>query len=170
MTIVAAQSLVMYDYLWPHGLQHTRLPCPSLSPRVCSNSWPLSQWCHLTISCSAALFSFCLQSFPASGSFPVNHLFVSGGQSIGTSATALVLPLSIQGWFLLRLTGLISLLSKGVSRIFSSTTSQKHQFLALSLLYGPTLTSIHDYWKSHSYGPLSAKWYLCFVIHCLGLS
>ena len=102
MTIVAAQSLVMYDYLWPHGLQHTRLPCPSLSPRVCSNSWPLSQWCHLTISCSAALFSFCLQSFPASGSFPVGWLFTSDSQSIGAPSSASVLPMNIQ-WILMPL-------------------------------------------------------------------
>ena len=101
----------------PHGLQHTRLPCPTLCPRVCSNSCPLSQWCHPTISASVVSFSSCLQSFPASGSFPVSQLFTSGGQSIGVSASTSVLP--IQCWFPLRLTGLISLLSKGFSTVFS---------------------------------------------------
>ena len=114
--------------LQPHGLQHTRLPCPPLSPRVCSSSCPLC-WCfYLTISSSAAPFSFCPQSFPASGSFPMSYLFVSGGQTIRTSASASALPMSIQGWFPLGLTGLISLLSKGLSGVFSSTTVQKHQF------------------------------------------
>ena len=106
---VVVQSQVMSDSLWPHGLQHTRLPCPSPSPRVCPSSCSLSQWCHPTISSSATLFSFCLQSFPASGSFPVTQLFTSGGQRIGASAS--VLPVSIQGWFSLGLTGLIPLLS-----------------------------------------------------------
>ena len=97
-------------------------------PGVCSNSCPLSQWCHPTISSSAAPFSFCLQSFPASGYFPVNQLFTSGGQSIGASASESALPMNIQGWFPLGLTGLISLLSKGLSRVFSSTTVWKYQF------------------------------------------
>ena len=116
----------MSDSLQLHELQHIRLPCPSLSPRVGSDSRPLSWWCYPTTSSSAALFSFWLQSFPASGSFPVSWLFASGGQSIGTSAS--VLPLNIHGWFPLGLTGLISLLSKGLSRIFSSTTIWRHQF------------------------------------------
>ena len=111
--------------LWSHGLQHTRLPCPSLFLTVYSNSCPLSQWCYLTIS-SATPFSFCLQSFPASGSFSMSRLFESGGQSIGASAS--VLPMNIQGWSPLGLTGLIILLSKGFSRIFSSTTVWKHRF------------------------------------------
>ena len=114
---------VMSDSLQPHGLQHTRLLCPSLPPGVCSNSCPVSQWCHLTISSSATLFSFCLQSFPASGSFPVSWLFESGGQTIGASASSSVLPMNIQDWFPLGLTGLISLLSKGLSRVFFSTTA-----------------------------------------------
>ena len=113
---------VMPDSLRPHGLQHTRLPCPSLSPRVCSNSCPLIQWCHPTIASSIAPFSSCPQSFPAWRSFPVSQLFASGGQSIGASASAWVLPMNIQGWFPLGLTGLISFLSKGLSRVFSSTT------------------------------------------------
>ena len=108
--------------------QHTRLPCPSLSPGVCSNSCPLSQWCHPTISSSATCFSSCPQSFPASGSFPVSQLFASGGQSIGAWSLASVLPMNIQDWFSLGLTGLISLQSKGLSRVFYSTTVQKYQF------------------------------------------
>ena len=115
------------------------------SPRVCSNSHPLSQWWYLTISSSATPFSFCLQSFPASGSFPMSRLFSSGGQSTGASASASVLPGNIQDWFPLVLTDLTSLQSKGLSKVFSSTTVQKHQFHSTHLLYGPTLTSIHDY-------------------------
>ena len=115
----------------------TRLPCPSPSPRVCSNSCLLSWWCHPTISPSVAPFSSCPQSFPVPGPFPMSWLFTSGGQSVGASAS--VLPMNIQSWFPLGLTGFISLQSKGLSRVFSSTTVQKHQFLALSLLYGPTL-------------------------------
>ena len=114
---------VVSDSLWPHGLQHTRLCCPSPTPGICSNACPLSQWCHLTISSSVAPFS-CLQSFPASGSFPVSQFFTSGDQSIGTSASASVLPMNIQDWFPLGLTGLI-LQSKGLSRVFSNTTVQK---------------------------------------------
>ena len=101
------------------------------SPRVCSNSCPLSWWCYLTISPSAALLSFCLQSFPASGSFPMSYLFPSGSQSSRTSALASVLPMNIQGWFPLRLTGLISLQSKGFSRVFSSTTIWMYQFFGV---------------------------------------
>ena len=119
---------VVLDSLQLHGLQHTRLPCPSLSPRACSNSCPSSQWCHPIISYSVAPFSSCLQSFPASRSFPVSRLFASDGQNIGASVSASVLPVNIQGWFPWGLTGLISLLSKGLSRVFSSTTVQKHQF------------------------------------------
>ena len=117
---------VVSNSLWPHGLQHTRLPCPSPFPRDCLNSCPLSQWCHPTISTSAVCFSSCLQSCPASGSFLMSWIFASGGQSIGASAS--VLSMNIQGWFPLGLTGLISLLSKGLSRVFSSTTVWRHQF------------------------------------------
>ena len=119
---------VVSDSLRPHGLQHARPPCPSLSPRVCSNSCPLSRWCHPTISSSIIPFDSCLQSFPASGPFPMSQLFLSGDQSIGPSASASVLPNNIQGWFPLGLTGFISLQSQGLSRVFSSTTVQKHQF------------------------------------------
>ena len=117
---------VMSDSLGPHGQQHTRLPCSSVSPGVCSNSCALSQWCHPTISSSVAPFSSCPQSFPVSGSFPMSQLFTSGGQRIGASAS--VFPMNIQGWFPLGLTGLISLQSKGLWRVFSSTIVQKHQF------------------------------------------
>ena len=112
----------MSDSLWPHGLKHTRLPCLSPPPGACSNSCPLSQWCHPTISSSVVPFSSCLQSFPASGTFPVSQLFTSDDQSVGASASASTLPTNIQGWFPLGLIGLISLLSKGLSRVFSSTT------------------------------------------------
>ena len=115
---------VVSDSLRPHRLQHDRPPCPSPTPGVC----PLSQWCHPTISSSVVPFSFCLQFFPASGSFAVSQLFASGGQRIRASASASVLPMNIQDWFPLELTGLISLQSKGLSRVFSSTTIWKHQF------------------------------------------
>ena len=118
----------MSDFLWPYRLQHTRPPCPSPTPRDCSNSCPLRQWCHSTISSSVVPFSSCLQSFPASRSFPMSQFYASSGQSIGVSAS--VLPMNIQGWFPWGLTGLISLLSKGLSRVFSSTTVRKHQFLS----------------------------------------
>ena len=118
---------VMSDSLWPHGLQHPRLHCPSPTPGACSNSCPSSQWCHPTISSSVVPFSSCLQSFPASGSFPISQFCTSGGQSIGASASASVFPMNIQDWFPLGLTGLISLLSEGLSRVFSNTTVQKHQ-------------------------------------------
>ena len=126
----------MFNYLW-HGLQHARLPCPSLSPRVCSNSCPLSRWCHPTISSSGALFSSCSRSSPKSRSFPMSWLLASGDQSIRASAS--VLPVKTQGWFPLELTDLISLLSKGLLRIFSSTTVWKHQlFSAQSSLCQPS--------------------------------
>ena len=118
--------------LRPHGLQHARLPCPSPTLRTCSNSCPSSHWCHPTISSSVVPFS-CLQSFPASGSFPVSQFFASGGQSIWTSASASVLPMNIQDWFPLGWTGLISLQSKGLSRVFSNTTVQEHQFFSAQL-------------------------------------
>ena len=117
---------VMSSSLQLHELQHARLPCPSLPSRVCSDSCPLSWWCHRTISSTVTASSSCPQSFPASGSLPMSQLFSSGGQGIGASAS--VLPMNIQGWFPLGLTSLISLLSKGLSRVFSSTTAQKHQF------------------------------------------
>ena len=139
---------VMSSSLQPHGLQHSKLPCPSPTPGACSNSCPLNLWCHPTILSSVVPLSSCLQSFPASGSFPMSRLFASGGQSIGVSASASVLPMNIQDWFPLRLAGLISLLSKGLSRAFSSTTVRSINSSALSFLYSPALTSISDYWKN----------------------
>ena len=121
---------VVSDSLQPRGLQQARLPCPLPTSRACSNSCPLSQWCHPTISSSVISFSSYLQSFPASGSFQMSQFFASGGQCIGASASASVLPMNIQGWFPLGLTGLISFLSKELSRVFSSTTIWKHQFFS----------------------------------------
>ena len=121
---------VVSDSLRPQGLQHTRRPCPSPYPRVCLNSDSLSQWCHPTTSSSVVPFSSCLQSFPEPGSFPMSQLFASGGQTIGASASASVLPMNIQGWLHLGLTGLVSLLSKGLSKVSSSTIVQRHQFFS----------------------------------------
>ena len=127
--LVQFSCSVMSDSLWPHGLQHARLPCPLPTPGAYSNSCPLSWWCHLTIFPSVVPFSSYLQSFPASGSFPVSQFFASGDQSIRISASASVPPMNIQDWFPLGLAGLISLNSKGLSGVFSSSTIQKHQFL-----------------------------------------
>ena len=163
----------MSDSLWPHGLQHTWLLCLSLSPGVCSNSQPSSWWCYPTISSSASPSSFCCLSFPASGSFLMSRFFPSYGQSIRASVS--VLLMNIQGWFPFKLTGLISLKSKGLSRVLQrlsnvtqlwssrggiwtqtppgspaklSVTVQSINSLALSLLYDPTLTSVCDHWKN----------------------
>ena len=124
---------VMSNSLWPNGLQHTRLPCPSPTPRAYSNSCPYSQWCHPTISSSVIPFSSHLQSFPASGSFPISQFFTSSGLSIGVSASTSVLPMTTQDWSPLRWTGWISLQSKGLSRVFSNTMLQKHQFFSSQL-------------------------------------
>ena len=124
---------VMSDSLWPHGLQHVRPPCSSPTPGVYSNSHPLSPWCHPTISPSVVPFSSHLQSFPTSGSFQMSQFFESGGQSIGVSVSASVLPMNTQDWIPLGWTDWISLLSKGLSRVFSNTTVQKHQFVGTQL-------------------------------------
>ena len=121
MTFQFSCSFV-FNYLWPHGLQHAGLPCPSPTPGACSNSCPSSRWCHPNISSSVIPFSSCFQSFTASRSFPVSQFFASGGQSIGVSASASVLPMNIQDWFPLGWTGWISLQSKRLSRIFSNIT------------------------------------------------
>ena len=126
---------VVSDSLRPHGLQHARPPCPSPAPGVYSNSCPLSQWCHPTVSSSVVPCSSRLQSFPASGSFQMSQLIASGGQSIGVSASTSVLPMNIQDWFPLGWTGWISLQSKGLSRVFSNTTVQKHQFFGAQLSF-----------------------------------
>ena len=140
---------VVSDSLQPHEPQHSWPPCPSPTPRIYSNSCPLSRWCHPTISSSVIPLSSCLQSFPASGSFQMSQFFRSGGQSIGVSALAFVLPKNTQDWSPLEWTGWISLLSKGLSRVFSNTTVQKHQFFGAQLSYSPTLTSI----KTNSHMP-----------------
>ena len=146
------QSLNHVQLFVTHELQHARLPYPLASPGVCSNSCPLSWWCHPTISSSIIPFSSCIQCFPASRSFPRNQHFASGGQSIGASALASVLQMNIQDWFPLGWTGWISLLSKGLSRVISPAPQfESINPLALSLFYGPTLTSIHDYWKNYSF-------------------
>ena len=124
---------VMSDSSWFHGLQHARPPCPSLTPRACSNSCSLSRWGHPTISSSVIPFSSSFASFPAPGSFQMSQLFTSGSQSIGVSASASVLPMNIQDWFTLGWTRLISLQSKGLSRVFSNTTIQNHQFFSAQL-------------------------------------
>ena len=141
---------VMSDSLWPHGLQHARLPWPSPTPGAHSNSCPSSRWCHPAISSSVIPFSSCPQSFPASGSFQMDQLFTSGGQSIGVSASTSVLPMNTQDWSPLGWTGWIFLQSKGLSRVFSNTIVQNINYSVLSFLHSPTLTSIHDHWKNHS--------------------
>ena len=148
---VLSNSLLLY---WR---QHTGLPCPSPSPGACSNSCPLSQWWHPTILSSVIPFFSFLQSFSASGSFPRSVLFTSGDQSIGASASASALPMTIQGWFPVGLTGLI-LLSKGLSRVFSSSTSLKR-----SVLWYSAITSIHKYWKNHSFDYMD---FHCKVMSC----
>ena len=141
---------VVSESFRPQGLQHPRPPCPSPPPRVYSNSYPLNRWCHPTISSSDIPFS----SHIWSGPFQMSQLFASGGQSIWVSPSVSVLPMNIQDWFPLGFTGWISLQSKGLSRVFSNTTVQKHQFFGAQLseqLDHPALTFIHDYWKNHSF-------------------
>ena len=139
----------MSNSLWPHGLQHARPPCPSPTPGTCSNSCPSSWWCHPTISSSVVPVSSCLQSCPASGSFPRSQFFTTGGQCIGLSATASVLPMNILDWFPLQLTGC----SPGDSQESSPTPQYKSiNSSVLSFLYRPTLTSLYDYWKNDSLG------------------
>ena len=143
-------SVVSYS-LWPHEPQHARPPCPSPTLGVYPNPCPLSWWCYLTISSSVVPFSSCPQSLPASGSFQMSQLFASGGQSIGVSALASFLPMSIQDWFPLGWTGLISLQSKGLSKSSPTLQFKSINSSLLSFLYGPALTSIHDYRKNHSF-------------------
>ena len=140
-------QLCLNILLQPHGLQHTRPPCPSPTPGACSNSCPSSQWCHPTISSSVIPFSSGLLSCPASGSFPMSQFFTSGGQRIGASASASVLPMNIQDWFPLGLTGWLSLLSKGLSRLFSKTTVQKS-------------ISVYSLWLKKHLSNLF-KWFMC---------
>ena len=132
MSVQFSRSVVS-DSFQPHELQHARPPCPSPTPRVHPNPCPSSRWCHPTISSSVVPFSFCPQSFPASGSFQMSQLFASGGQSIGVLASTSVLPMNTQDWSPSGWTGWISLQSKGLSRVFSNTTVQKHQFFGAQL-------------------------------------
>ena len=140
---------VISDYLWPHELQHASTPCLSPTPRVHPNLWPLSRWCHPTISSSVIPFS-CPQSFPASVSFPMSQLFALGGHSIRASASASVLPMNVQDWFPFGLTRLISQQSRNSQESSPTPQFKSINSSALSLLHSPTLTSIHDYWKNHS--------------------
>ena len=141
---------VVSDSLRPHESQHGRPPCPSPTPGVYPNPCPSSWWCHPAISSSVIPFFSCPLSFPASGSFLMSQLFTWGGQSIGGSASTSVLPMNTQNWSPLGWTGWIFLQSKRLWRVFSNTTVQSINSSALSFLYRPTLTSIHDYWKNHS--------------------
>ena len=150
MTSVQLSRSVMSDSLRPHESQHARLPCPSPTPRVHSNSCPSRWWCHPAISSSVIPFSFFPQSLPASGSFPMSQLFAWGGQSIGVSASASVFPMNTQDWSPLGWTGWISLQSKGLSRVFSDTTVQKHQFFS-SQLSSQSNSHIHTW-------PLEKPW------------
>ena len=167
---VQFSCLVVFNSLWPCGLQHTRLPCPSPTPGVYSNSYPLSQWCHPTISSSVLPFSSCHQSFLAPESIRMCQFFTSGGQSTGVSASKSVLPMNTQDWFHLGWTGWIYLQSKGLKRVFSNTTLQKHRFSGTQLsLYANS--HIHTWlleklwpWQD---GLLLVKQCLCFLICCL---
>ena len=141
---------VVSDSLRPHESQHARPPCPSPTPRVHSDSRPSSQWCHPAISSSVVPFSSCPQSLPASESFPMSQLFAWGGQSTGVSALASFLPKKSQGWSLLELTGLTSCISRDYQGSSPTPQFKSIDSSALSFLYSPTLTSIHDYWKNHS--------------------
>ena len=141
---------VVSDSLWSHESQHTPPPCPSPTPRVYSNSCPSSRWCHSVISSSVVPFSFCPQSLSASVSFPASQLFAWGGQSIGVSASASVLPMNTRDWSPLGWTGWISLQSKGLSRVFSNTTVQKHQFFGAQLSSQSNSHILYDHWKNHS--------------------
>ena len=141
---------VMSDSLWPHELQHARPPCPSPTPGVHPNPYPLNWWCHPTISSFVIPFSSSPQSFPTSGSFLMSQLFASGGQSIGVSASTSVLPMNTQDWFPLEWTGWISSQSKDSQESSPTPQFKIINFAVLSFLYSPTLTSIHDHWKNHS--------------------
>ena len=151
MLLLLFSHSVVSDSLWPHGLQHARLPCPSPFPGACSNLRSLSWWCHPTISSSVISFFFCSQFFPASGSFLMSRLFTSDGQSIRASASASVPPVNFQDLFPLGLTGLIYLQAKGLSRTSPTSQFKSINSSVLSLFYCPTLTSVHNYWKNHGF-------------------
>ena len=147
--IVVVQLPSCIQLLWPHGLQHARLLYPSPSPGDCPSSFSLYWRCPPAISSSDTLFSFCPQSVPASGTFPMSQPLASGEQNTGASASASVLPMNIQGWFPLGLTSLISLLSKGLSGVFSCSQFRVINSLVLYLFYSPALTTVCDYWENH---------------------
>ena len=164
---------VVSDYLQSHQPQHGRLPCPSPTPRAFSNSCASRRWCHPTISSSVVPFSSCPQSFPASGSFPVSQFFLSGGQSIGASASTSVLSVSIQDWFALGLTGLISLQSKGLLRVFSNTTVQKYQDISNSHSHSkrdkverkrPAYSVPYTLQTTLGFKAYEHSWWLCFTL------
>ena len=164
---------VMSNSLQPHGLQHSTLACPSPTPGDCSNSSPSSQWCHPTISSSVIPSPPAFSPSQHQGLFLMSQFFSSGGEADGASASALVLPMNVQDWCPLGLTGLISLQSKGLSGVFSSPPSQKASVLQCSAFFMVQLSSpIHDYWKTIALtiGILLAKWCLCFLPYYLGLS
>ena len=142
---------VMSNSVQSHGLQHARLPCPSLPPGVCSNSCLFSQQYHPTIWASVTSFPFCLQPFPASGSFLMSQLFISGGQSIGASASTSLLPMNIQDWFLVGLTVDLLAVQGTLQSLLTAPQFESINSSALILLYGPTLTSVNDWWKNHSF-------------------
>ena len=149
----------MSDSLWPHGLQRARPPCPSSTPRTCSNSCPLNRWRHLTISSAVIPFSPRFQSFPVLGSFPMSQFFTPSGQGIGASPSASVLPMNVQDWLPVGWTGWISLQSKGLSQESSPTAEFKNiHSSVLSLLYGLALTSVPGYWKNHSFDSAELCW------------
>ena len=148
--LVQFSHSIVSDSLRPHELQHDRTPCPSPIPGVHPNPCPSSQWCHPVISSSVVLFFSCPQSLPVSEFFPMSQLFSWDGQSTGVSALASFLPMNTQGWSPSEWTGCISLQSKGLSRVFSNTTVQKHQFFGAQFHHSPTLTSIHNHWENHS--------------------
>ena len=148
--LLYSRSVMSYS-LQPHGLQHTRLPCPSPSPRACSNSCSLSRWCHPTISSSMVPFSSCFLSFPAPESFPVSQFLETGSQSIGVSASASVLPVNIQDWFPLGLMDWYPCSQRDSQESSLTPEFKRINSLAPNFLYNPTLTSIHDFWKNHSF-------------------
>ena len=161
----------MSDSVQSHGLMHTRPPCLSPSPRICTSSCSVYWWCLPAISSSDALSSLCPWSIPESETFPTSHLFVSDDQNTRASASASLLPVSIQDWSPLRLNGFISMLFKGLSGVFSSTFGGINS-LAFFLLYDATLTTTYDHWEDHSLDYIDLCWHnnVCFSTHCLGLS
>ena len=148
--LLLLSRLVMSDSLWPLGLQHAMPPCPSPSPGACPSSNPLHQWCHSVISSSEALFSFCPQSFPTSGTYPMSWLFTEGDQNTGASASASILPMSIQSWLPLRLTVWFLCCPRDAQESSAAPQFESINPLALFLLYGPALTTIPDHWEDHS--------------------